>query len=205
MENQLNKKENKIDQDKINKYFVYLLNLINEKGYFTGEIFKHWRENGFKALEEMNNYCMIHINLDKLREDISITNTKSPINISKNNKNIYSNIFSEVLKILQQNNFAQPEDGTTSKSSYLNNIQHFINNYASSNKWSSEERDLIMKDERINKMIFDSLIKQKLVKIDNEKIEFNQFEISNAQELNWDSWIGSIMKSSDNLFKYWIA
>ena len=36
----------------------------------------------------MNDYWMININLDKLREDINITNIKSPINISENNKNI---------------------------------------------------------------------------------------------------------------------
>ena len=125
----MNKKNSKMDQDTIDEYFNYLLNLSYVKGYFQGEIFKHWRENGLKTLEQMNDYCMISINLDRLREDISITNVKSSINISENNKNIYLQIFSEVFKTLQNNNFVQPEVGTTSKTKYLNNIQHFISNY----------------------------------------------------------------------------
>ena len=88
-------------------------------------------------------------------------------------------MISEVFKILQQNNFAQPEDGTTSKTRYLSNIQHFINNYAMSNKWSLEERDLIKKDKEIQKIIFDSLIEMKLIQTKLNIIEFNQFEISN--------------------------
>ena len=200
----LKKKDNEVNQDTISKYFIYLLYMSRERGYFQGKMFKNWRENGLKTLEEMNDYCMININLDKLREEINTTNNKSPINISENNKNIYLKIFSEVFKILQKNNFAQPEDGTTSETSYLNNIQCFINNYAMSNKWSLEEKDVIKKDRRINQVVLDSLIQLKLVRINNEKIEFNLFEISNAQEPNWDSWIWRIKKSSDNLFKYWI-
>ena len=120
-----------------------------------------------------------NINLDRLREEINITNIKVPINISENNRNTYLRIFSEVLKILQKNNFAQPDDGTTSETRYLNNIQHFINNYANKNKWSLEEKNLIKKDERINKMIFDSLIEMKLIQTKLNIIEFNQYEISN--------------------------
>ena len=56
---------------------------------------------------------------------------------------------------------------------------HFISNYANSNKWSSEEKDIIKKDKGINKMIFDYLIEMKLIKTKLNIIEFNQFEISN--------------------------
>ena len=174
----IKKKDNEMDKDTINKYFIYLLYMSWEKGYFQGKMFKNWRENGLKTLEEMNDYCMININLDRLREDISITNIKFPINISENNKNAYLNIFSEVFKILKNNNFAQPDDEITSESRYLSNIQHFINNYANWNKWSLEERDLIKKDKGINKMIFDSLIEMKLIQTKQNIIEFNKFEIS---------------------------
>ena len=175
----MKKKDHNINEKIINEYFIYLLYMTNEKEYFTGDIFKNWRENGLKTLEEMNDYCMININLGKLREDISITSIKSFINISENDKSTYLNIFSEVFKILQSNNFWQPKDGTTSETRYLNNIQHFINNYANSNKWSLEERDLIKKDKRINKIIFDSLIEMKLIQTKLNIVEFNQFEISN--------------------------
>ena len=73
----LKKKDNEMDQDKINKYFIYLLYMSWEKGYFQGKMFKNWRENGLKTLEEMNDYCMININLDRLREEINIINIKS--------------------------------------------------------------------------------------------------------------------------------
>ena len=62
---------------------------------------------------------------------------------------------------------------------YINKIQHFINNYSNSNKWSLEEKNIIKKDERINKMIFGSLIEMKLIQTQLNIIEFNQFEISN--------------------------
>ena len=175
----LMKKDNEMDQDTINRYFIYLLYMSWEKGYIQGKMFKNWRKNGLKTLEEMNDYCMININLDKLREEINITNIKVPIKISENNKNVYLKIFSEVFKILHQNNFAQPEDGTTSETRYLNNIMHFISNYANSNKWSSEEKNLIKKDKGLNKMIFDTLIEMKLIQTKLNIIEFNQSEISN--------------------------
>ena len=127
---------------------------------------------------------MININQDKLREEISITSIKSPINTSEDNKNTYLKIFSETFKILQKNNFAQPVDGTTSETRYLNNIQHFINNYANSNKWSLEEKNIIKKDKGINKMIFDYLVEMKLIQTKLNIIEFNQFEISNIKNIN---------------------
>ena len=175
----LKKKDNEINEEKINEYFIYLLYMSWGKGYFQGEIFKNWRENGLKTLEEMNDYCIININLDRLREEINNTNIKVPINISENNKNIYLKIFSEIFKILQNKNFGQLEDGlTTSETKYLNNIQNFIRSYSNSNKWSPEEKDLIQKDEKINKMIFDSLVEMNLIKTKLNIIEFNQFEIS---------------------------
>ena len=57
-----------MNQDTQNEYFIYLLYMSWEKSYFQGKIFKNWRENGLKTLEEMNDYCMININLDRLRE-----------------------------------------------------------------------------------------------------------------------------------------
>ena len=48
-----------------------------------------------------------------------------------------------------------------------------------SNKWSTEEKDLIKKDEKINKMIFDYLVEMKLIQTKLNIVEFNQFEISN--------------------------
>ena len=114
-----------------------------------------------------------------LEKKINITNIKSSINISENNKNIYLKIFSEIFKILQNKNFGQLEDVTTSETKYLNNIQIFIRSYANSNKWSPEEKDLIQKDKGINKMIFDSLVEMKLIQTKLNIIEFNQFEISN--------------------------
>ena len=167
-----------MDQDTIDEYFNYLLNLSYVKGYFQGEIFKHWRENGLKTLEQMNDYCMISINLDRLREDISITNVKSSINISENNKKVYWKIIAEVFKILQNNNFAQPEVGTTSKTKYLKNIQHLINNYSNSNKWNLEERNLIKKNNGINNMIFEYLIEINLIVLTHDTIIFKKNEIS---------------------------
>ena len=82
------KKKNNLNEEVINEYFIYLLYMTNEKGHFKGEMLKNWRENELKTLKEMNDYWMININLDKLREDINITNIKSPNNISENNKNI---------------------------------------------------------------------------------------------------------------------
>ena len=178
------KKDNEIDQDTKNEYFIYLLYMSWEKDYFQGKMFKNWRENGLKTLEEMNDYCMININLDRLREDIYITSIKVPINISENNKNTYLSIFSEVLKILQQNNFAQPEDETTSKTKYLKNIQHFISNYANSNKWSLEERNLIKKNNEINNMIFEYLIEINLIVLTQDTIIFKKDEISKLDNID---------------------
>ena len=39
----LNKKGNEIDKDTINEYFIYLLYISWEKGYFQGKMFKNWR------------------------------------------------------------------------------------------------------------------------------------------------------------------
>ena len=90
----MKKKDNNFNEKIINEYFIYLLYMTNEKGYFSGDIFKSWKENCLKTLKEMNDYCMININLDKVREEINITSTKFLTNISENNKKyIFKHIF----------------------------------------------------------------------------------------------------------------
>ena len=69
---------------------------------------------------------MITINLDKLRNDLNSPMKNSSYKIKDNDIYLYHNIFREILSILINNNFWQPIEGKTSKSRYLNNIQHFI-------------------------------------------------------------------------------
>ena len=86
---------------------------------------------------------MIKINLDKLREAEHSQHSSASLSINESDVENYSKIISEIFTILQNNKFQQTDDGQTSKFRYLNNIQHYLTNYWSSNHWSYEERNII--------------------------------------------------------------
>ena len=77
------------------------------------------------------------------------------------------------------NNFGQLEDGVTTKQRYLNKLDHFISNYANSNKWSKEEYNLIKSNKGLSQIIFDTLIEMKLISVNLNILSFNEYEISN--------------------------
>lgn len=135
---------------------------------------------------------MVTIDLDKLRKDLNISKVDSWHKLSDTETDTYCKIFVAIFKILQNNNFSQSEDGTTSKLRYLNNIQHFINNYSSSNKCSVDEKNLIKSNKIINQIIFDSLVEMKFIKATQTNIEFNQYEISNFHLSDGDNLLGKL-------------
>ena len=142
------------------------------------------------SFEEINSYLMIKINLDNLRNDFNRADNNSCDILSNNDLVIYNKIFIAIFKVLRSNNFWKPEDGVTSKTRYLNNIQHFVSNYSISNKCTSEEKKLINVNKLISQNILDSLIEMKLIKINKNIIEFNQFEMLNLHSCSPDIQIG---------------
>ena len=185
----MSKKENKLDQEIIDKYFLYILDTIYENLYFKGKMFQIWRENGLETLEKMNDYWMVYVNLDRLKGGLLISSENTSFSLSENNIKTYWRIFAEIFKILQKNKFWEPE-GTITKAHYLNNIQHFINNYSCSNKWNSVEKNFIKMNKGINIYIFETLVELKLIKLKLNEIEFDQLEISNIHSQNQDYLFG---------------
>ena len=189
-----NKAHKELEDDTIKAYFIYLLNSYNEKEYFTGEIFQHWKQSGLTTFEEINNYWMIKINLDKFQDDSFIWNSESSFSWNEDDAKTYWKIFKAIFETLNNINYGRPIEGVTTKSHYLNNLTHYITNYSKSNKWSTDEKDLIKKNKSLSIMLLDLLVEMKLVEIKQNIVEFNQFEISNQHSFKDEFLFGMYLK-----------
>ena len=105
-----------IDNESKQEYFLYLLNLANKSGAFQGEIFNHWKEKKLKTLEEIGNYWIVSICIDRLNECYGMEINKNYVNMSctdlKNEtQTSYDRIYSAIFKVLQNQKFLQNFDG----------------------------------------------------------------------------------------------
>ena len=97
---------------------------------------------------------------------------------------------------MHQQNFYKPIEGAqTTKSKYLNNIQHLIKNYSNSKEWSEHEKILIKTEKGLKFAIFDLLKKNKVLKEDDIFIEFDEVEIRNLQKINDSFFKGKLISS----------
>lgn len=139
------------------EYFYYLLQTTNAKGYFSWKIFKDWVTNNWKTQNEMNDYWMVKIDIEKLKDDLRITQNKDSKHIEQEDQETFCKIFCNIYKNLEDTKFGAWIDGGTTKTRYCNNIQHFINNYANSNKCSQKAKNLIKSNENLNDLIYNIL------------------------------------------------
>ena len=166
-------------------YFLDILDYIYKEKFFEGEIFELWRKNGWRTLEEMNNFSMVTVNKDKLKEEYKSTGIISLKKLSDDNSNssigkYFGQVFNAVLKILKKQNFRQPSDcRIMKKPNYLNKIQHLLTQYTKSKEWSEELSDLIKLDKKLNFDVYNLLVEKKLISDKNNFVELNQTEIEN--------------------------
>ena len=173
-----------IDKETMEEYFLYILNYIHEKEFFVGEIINVWKRNEWRTLMDMNIFSMITVNKFKLSiENSSISDKSFKSLLDDSNSSTYKcfeQVFNNVFKILYEQNFWQPSnESRIQKPKYLNNIQHFINQYSKSKEWREDEKTLIKSDKKLNLAVYNSLVEKKLISDRNNFVEFNQTEIDN--------------------------
>ena len=105
-----------IDNEEKEEYFLYLLSLANKCGAFQWETFNHWKKKKWKTFEEMSNYWMVSICIDRLNEGYGMEINKNYVNMSCTDLKLetqasYAKIYSAIFKVLLNQNFLQNFDG----------------------------------------------------------------------------------------------
>ena len=191
----------KISDEEKDEYFLLLLKGTADCECFTWRVFENWNKNGWTTLASMNDYWMVKINLSKIKEAYSILvdenlNKSSFESLNINYQEAYLKIFKYIFNILHQQNFYKPIEGAqTTKSKYLNNIQHLIKNYSNSKEWSEHEKIVIKAEKKLNYAIFDLLKKNKFLKEGDTFIEFDDVEIRNLQKIDDSFFKGKLISS----------
>ena len=170
-------------------YFIFIRNLLIQKGFISGLTYELWVRQNVNTLEEMNNSTKAFINLKNLEKYVSTIEVKSTKNITGQQK-IFKLIDSEltyacitytIIKTLSEKRFYHDIGSETNLKKYTKVIENLLKNLYNARSLPQPQKSLIKKDKVIKYLILKVLENNGIYEVKSKtKIEFSEIRIEQS-------------------------